>query len=123
MKTIIKISRGVFNVYTGHERRARRIPLDFNPVIAMLTDREKSFDYKLIHWQSSPRGEREWGIYDPIEDTYKSGVFPNHQTGYGAMKMKMLDDSTSSTLPSSVIYFAGYLPVDNDPNISVSVED
>ncbi len=123
MKQINKISNRRFQVITGLGRGQTVLDLDFNPIVNALSDREKSFDYRLIHWQAQPRGDREWGIYNPQDDTYISSVFEDHPTAYGAMKMIMLDDATAATLPSSVIYCCGSLPIYNDSGISSSVND
>ncbi len=61
----------------------------------------------LIHWQARPKGHREFGIYDAVNDTYSSSdLFP---VNYGSHECLMLDDTTASTVPSAVILFKGYI--------------
>jgi|GEM_PF-6240543 len=129
-KTIYKESYAKFSIVTRIESsiyregyREEQLTVDFNPIIATLSDREKLYDYKLMHWQAQPKGAREWGIYDPIEDTYKSSVFEDHFAGYGACKMIMLpDDGTTTTVPTSVIYFCGSLPINSDAGMTVNLD-
>lgn len=125
MKQISKTGFRQFRVNTTiYERGGTTIfnlDLDFNPVIDALSDREKAYeDYLIIHWQGAPSGQREWGIYNPHDDSYKCSVFPDHPTMYGGSRMVMLDDTTATTKPSAVIYFVGSLSVDADLNISYS---
>lgn len=94
------------------------LELDFNPIIAALSEREKLYNYRLLHWQALPKGDREWGIFDPVNNSYVCSVFEDHVTAYGAVKMIMLDDETANTIPSAVIYFVGSLPVYGDRNLT-----
>lgn len=110
MKNIQKLSRAKFKISTLDVPNSE-LELDFNPIIAQLSDREKQQKYQLLHWQGRPKGDREWGIYDPKTDTYRCGVYLNHVTAYGGIKLFMLDDKTAITLPSAVVYFVGSLPI------------
>ena len=109
MKKIQKTGKGKFKVSTPGVVNSE-IQLDFTPLIDTFELGKGRTDYKLIHWQGRPKGEREWGIYDPQTDSYSCGVFANHPTVYGGMKLLMLDDKTATTLPSAVLWFVGKLP-------------
>ena len=110
MKKIQKIAPRKFKVSTLDVPGAD-IELDFNPLVERFNLNQGRQDYKLIHWQGRPKGDRQWGIYDPVEDSYICGVFEDHRTMYGGTRLLMLDDSTANTLPSAVLYFVGSLPI------------
>lgn len=110
MKIIQKIAKGQFKVSTPGVGNSE-LELDFNPVIAKLSDRSRKHAFKLIHWQAKPKGEREWGIYDSKTDSYTCGVWEDLPTFYGAGQLVMLDDKTATTIPSAVIYHVGNLRV------------
>jgi hypothetical protein len=98
MKSIIKISPAKFKISTIGVPQGD-IELDFNPII-----QEFNFtgDYQLIHWQARPKGEREWGIYSSYEDSYRSVAQWKNNCRFS--KSYQLDDKTTNTLPSAVIY-------------------
>ena len=131
-KQINRLAPGVFEVITSNTVTSRdgttgtqevaRLNLDFNPIVNALSEREKSYSYRLIHWQAQPKGDREWGIYDPQADSYVCSVFVDHPTAYGATKLIQLDDESAVTIPSAVIYFVGSLPVYNDANLTNLIE-
>ena len=110
MKTIKKLARGQFKIATPGVTNSE-LSLDFNPVIELLSDRERKQAFKLIHWQGRPKGHREWGIYDSVADSYTCGVWENLPAFYGAGRLVMLDDATAATIPSAVIYHVGSLKV------------
>jgi hypothetical protein len=109
MKNIQKLSKAKFKISTPNVDNSE-LQLDFNPIIDQF-ELDQGKPYKLIHWQGRPKGSREWGIYDPVSDTYRCGVYPNHNMAYGGVKLLMLDDITATTLPSAVLYFVGSLPI------------
>lgn len=106
MKTIQKTGKAKFRISTPNVPGSE-IALDFTPIIEQFNLKG---EYKLIHWQGRPKGERQWGIYDPQADSYRCGVFENTLQFYGGMRLLMLDDKTVTTLPSAVLHFVGQLP-------------
>jgi hypothetical protein len=108
MKQITQLGKGKFAVKSEN---GTKLPLDFNPIIDRLSDRQKETNYFLIHWQGKPKGDREWGIYDSRDDSYRCGIFENHPTAYGAVELIMLDDTQNNLLPSAVVWFKGSLPI------------
>ena len=113
MKSIEKLGVAKFKISTPGVNNSD-IQLDFNPIIESLSNEEKIPKFYLIHWQGRPKGEREWGIYDPVADSYYCDTFENHLTAYGVIKLIMLDDKTAGSLPSAVIWFSGSLPITGD---------
>ena len=109
-KLIQKLAPGKFRVTTP-EVPNQSLELDFNPIIKQFQLDQDRQDCKLIHWQGRPKGDRQWGIYDPQTDTYICGVFDGHPTMYGASKLLMLDDRTAKTIPSAVVHFVGSFPI------------
>ncbi len=109
MKIVQQISRAKFKVTTPETET--ELELDFNPVIELLSDRERLRGYKLIHWQGKPKGYRQWGIYDSLSDNYTCNVWQDLPVFYGASRLVMLDDQTAATIPSAVIYHVGSLKV------------
>ncbi len=105
-KKITKLAPAKFQVATPD---VLILQLDFNPIIKQFN--LTGSNWQLIHWQGRPKGEREWGIYDPKTDTYRCGVFDGHLTAYGSINLLQLDDKTVTTLPSAVILFRGHLPI------------
>lgn len=110
MKLIEKLGAAKFRVTTP-ESPNQPLVLDFNPIIEQFKLSEGRQDYQLIHWQGKPKGDRQWGIYDPQTDTYRCGVFEGHTAMYGASKLIMLDDATVQTIPSAVVLFFGSIPI------------
>ncbi len=108
-KLVDKIGPAKFKVTTPEVDNV--LVLDFNPIIEQFELAKGRQDYKLIHWQGRPKGDRQWGIYDPQTDSYRCGVFTGHPAMYGASKLLMLDDATVTTIPSAVVWFVGSLPI------------
>ena len=106
MKQITKLDKAKFSVKSAD---GTELELDFNPVIDRLSEDEKIPKFYLIHWQGKPKGDREWGIYDPAKDEYRCDTFENHLTAYGTIKLIMLDDTQDNALPSAVVWFSGEL--------------
>jgi hypothetical protein len=102
MKNIKKIAPAKFRINKPNVENSEII-LDFNPIIAQFELSKSLIDYHLIHWQGRPKGDREWGIYDPKNDNYYCGIYGDCPTFYGGMKLLMLDDKTAATLPSAAL--------------------
>ena len=107
MKIIKKIAKGKFDVITPNQDS--KLTLDFNPIIEQFKLHEGRSDYKLIHWQAKPKGDRQWGVYDRASDSYSCGVWDDLPTFYGGARLLMLDDATATTIPSAVVYHVGSL--------------
>lgn len=111
-KLIEKLGVGKFRVTTP-EQPNQTLELNFNPIIKQFELDQGKQNYKLIHWQGRPKGDRQWGIYDAEADSYMCGVFNGHSAMYGGSKLLMLPDDTTKTIPSAVVHFVGSLPIKN----------
>lgn len=109
MKSILKTGKRKFKVSTKNHPDGT-IDLDFNPIISRFNLHKGRDDYKLIHWQGRPKGEREWGIYDPQADSYRCGVYALHHSFIGEMRLLMIEDNIATSLPSACLYYVGELP-------------
>ena len=103
MKTITKLSTAKFKVVET-EKPDTELILDFQTVI---DEFNLKGNFYLIHWQASPKGFREWGIYSSKNDTYTSTK--KIPICYGGWSTLQLDDKTASTIPSAVLLFTGYI--------------
>jgi hypothetical protein len=83
------------------------IILNFEPIINQF---QLSGKFYLIHWQATPKGHREFGIYSSVNDGYTS-ILKLPKFAYGAIQFLQLDDATANNLPSAVIYFKGWIPI------------
>lgn len=107
MKIITPIGIGQFRVSTLNIPDSE-ITLNFLPIIEKF---KLSGKYYLLHWQARPKGHREFGIYNGLDDTYVS-VEKLSRFGYGGIDLLQLDDSRlDNSLPSAVIYFTGSIPL------------
>ena len=104
MKQIFKLAPAKFEVIT--QETGTKLLLDFNPVIKQF---KLAGNYFLIHWQARPKGYREWGVYNSVNDTYTS-MFQLPKA-FGSMEYLMLDDKSANSIPSAVILFKGLLQI------------
>jgi hypothetical protein len=107
MKELRKIATAKFKV-SNPDLPNSELLLDFNPIVNHFNLNLSGRDYQLIHWQGRPKGDRQWGIYDSKTDSYRTGIYDDYrQFAYGGLKLLMLDDRSTDTLPSAVLMFFG----------------
>jgi hypothetical protein len=104
MKTIQHLARAKFKISTSGIVNSELV-LDFQPII---DEFKLTGDFKLIHWQAKPKGHREFGIYNSIDDSYRSTSFLV-KASYGSLQLLQLDDAKDNALPSAVILHRGNL--------------
>lgn len=95
-KIITRFGKARFRVVTP-EARNHQLILNFNPLIKQFN---LSGNFQLIHWQAKPKGFREWGIYNALDDNYQS------LSGFqiqGVFKSLQLPDKTAVSVPSAVL--------------------
>lgn len=95
-KIITRTGKGRFRIITPDPRPFQLI-LNFNPLIERF---KLKGTYQLIHWQARPKGTREWGIYNSLDDSYRS--LENFQIS-GNFKSLQIPDSEANSIPSAVI--------------------
>lgn len=95
-KGISKLAAHKFSVVTLGVASSQLI-LDFAPILA-----EFNPDGVLLHWQSRPKGHREWGLYEIATDNYYS--CPDIQFNRVAeIELLQLNDRSVFTIPSAVV--------------------
>ena len=94
-KIITKINPAHFKVTTPQTKF--QLILNFNPIIERF---KLSGNFQLIHWQARPKGYRQWGIYNSLDDSYTS--IDNFQIT-GNFKSLQIPDSEARSIPSAVI--------------------
>ena len=99
MKTITQTGEAKFEITTANVPNSE-INLDFNPLIQLFN---LTGSFLLVHWQSKPKGCREWGIYSSDTDNYHS--CSKIDFNFARITTLQLDDKTSNTVPSSVLYY------------------
>ena len=97
-KLINQKGKALFQLTTENVARSQII-LDFNPLIRSFN---LSGNFCLLHWQSRPRGYRQWGIYSSRQDLYFSVV--DFFCGLPSRSLQ-IDDQKFAALPSAVIYY------------------
>lgn len=95
-KIITRTGKGRFRVVTPSARNFQ-LMLNFNPLIERF---KLKGNYQLIHWQARPKGTREWGIYNSLDDSYSS--LEKFEIS-GKFKSLQIPDSEASSIPSAVI--------------------
>lgn len=96
-KEVTRISKARFRVATPNAR-GFQLMLNFNPIIERF---KLKGNFQLIHWQARPKGYREWGIYNSLDDSYTSVEDFQIQ---GKFKSLQIPDDEVSSIPSAVIY-------------------
>lgn len=97
MKLIQKLGTARFKISTPGVA-ASELELNFNPIIEA---KNLTGDYLIIHWQARPKGDREWGIYQSSDDSYRSTL--GGKINMSDAEMFQLDDKTAKTIPSAVL--------------------
>lgn len=97
-KIITRIDRAFFKVVTSSPKPFQLI-LDFNPLIKRF---KLKGNYQLIHWQARPKGSREWGIYNSLDDSYRSLSDFELQ---GKFKSLQIPDNEAHSIPSAVLLY------------------
>lgn len=97
MKLVQKLGQAKFKISTPGVSSSE-LELDFKPIIEA---KKLQGNFVIIHWQGRPKGHREWGIYQSIDDSYST--FVQGKINMGEVEMFMLDDATTKTLPSAVL--------------------
>lgn len=97
-KIITKIDTARFKVVSASPKPFQLI-LNFNPLIEKF---KLSGNYQLIHWQARPKGSREWGIYNSLDDSYRSLEDFELQ---GKFKSLQIPDPIARSIPSAVLLY------------------